>query len=91
LESLLKIFNSIPLINMSVSVPIPYSFVFFFNHYCSVVKLEVRNGDSSSYSLIVKNCFHYSGFFVFPDEFENYSFVVFEELCWILMRIALNL
>jgi hypothetical protein len=24
--------------------------------------------------LIVENCFHYPGFFVIPDEFENYSF-----------------
>jgi hypothetical protein len=32
-------FNSIPLINVSVSVPIPCSFY----HYCSVVKLEVRD------------------------------------------------
>ena len=53
-----------------------------FNHYCSVVKLEVRDHDSPSCSLIVKNCFCYSGFFAFPDEFENCSFHVFEELCW---------
>ena len=53
-------------------------------------KLEVRDGDSTSCSFIVKNCFHYSGFcflffvfcFAFPDEFENCSFHVFEELCW---------
>jgi hypothetical protein len=43
------VFNSIPLINMSVSVPIPRSLVYFyflFFHYCSVVKLEVTDGDS---------------------------------------------
>jgi hypothetical protein len=53
-----------------------------FYHYCSVVKLEVTVGDSPSISFIAKNCFHYSGFFAFPDEFENCSFRVFEELCW---------
>jgi hypothetical protein len=53
-----------------------------FYHYCSVVKLEVRDGDSPSFSFIVENSFHYSGFFAFPDEFENCSFDVFEELCW---------
>jgi hypothetical protein len=41
--------NSIPLINMSVSVPIPCSFY----HYCSVVKLEVRDGESPCCSFIV--------------------------------------
>jgi hypothetical protein len=48
------VFNSIPLINMSVSIPISYSFY----HYCSVVKLETSDDDSSSCSFIVKNCFH---------------------------------
>jgi hypothetical protein len=74
----LCLFNSILLINMSVSPPIPCSFY----HYCSVVKLEVRVGDPSSHSFIIKNCFLYSGFFAFPGEFENCSFHVFEKLCW---------
>ena len=52
-----------------------------FLSYCSVVKLEVRDDDSPSSSFIVKICFHYSGFFAFPDVFENCSFHVFEELC----------
>jgi hypothetical protein len=72
------VFISIPLINVFVSVPIPNSFC----HYCSVVKLEVRVGDSLSCSFIVKNCFHYSVIFAFPAEFENCSFHIFEELCW---------
>jgi len=55
------VFSSIPLINMSVSVSIPCSFY----HYCSVILLDVRDGDSSSHSFIVKNCFCYSGFFFF--------------------------
>jgi hypothetical protein len=52
------VFNSIPLINLSVSVPIPCNFC----HYCSIVKLEVRDGDSLRHSFIVKYCFCYSRF-----------------------------
>jgi hypothetical protein len=76
---------------VSVFVPIPCS----SHHYCSVVKLEVRDGDSLICSFIVKNLFCYSSlffsflfflsfflFFFFPDVFENCSFHVFEELCW---------
>ena len=48
-------------INQSVSVPIPCSFY----PYCSVVYLEVRDGDSSRGSFIAKNWFPYPGFFVF--------------------------
>ena len=50
-------------------------------HYCSVVELEVRGGDSLSLSFIVKNCFCYSVFFFFFF-FENCFSHVFEELCW---------
>jgi hypothetical protein len=42
---------------------------FFFNHYCSLVQLEVRDGNSLSHSFIIENSFHYSGFFVIPNEF----------------------
>jgi hypothetical protein len=70
------VFKSIPLINVSVSVPIPCNFY----QYGSVV--NVGCGDSTSRTFIVKNCFHYVGFFAFPGEFENCSFHVFEELCW---------
>jgi hypothetical protein len=53
-----------------------------FNHYCSVVKLEVRDGDSSRSSFIVWNCFSYPEPSGFPYEAENCSFHVCEELCW---------
>jgi hypothetical protein len=56
------VFSSIPLINVSVSLPIPCSYY----HYCSEVKLEVRDGDFPSCSS--------------PYELENCSFHVFEEL-----------
>jgi hypothetical protein len=72
------VFNSIPLINVFVSVPISCSFY----HSCSVVQLEVRDGDSPRRSFIVENWFPYPGFFVTPDEFENCSFYFCDELSW---------
>lgn len=78
------VFNSIPLICMPVSVPIPYSHY----HYCSVTQLEVRDGDSLRSSFIVEDSFCYPVFvfsflfflFVIPNEFANCSFQLYEEL-----------
>jgi hypothetical protein len=55
------VFNSIPLFNMSVAVPIACSFY----HYCSVVNLKVRDADPPSCSFIDKNYFSYSVFSLF--------------------------
>jgi hypothetical protein len=55
---------------------------FFLNHCCFVVQLEARDGDSPRSSLIVENSFHYPGCFVIPDEFENCSFYLCEQLSW---------
>jgi hypothetical protein len=57
-------------------------FVFFLNHNCSVVQLEVRHGDSTRGSFIVDNSFLYRRFFVIPDEFANCPFYLCEELSW---------
>ena len=57
------IFNFIPLIYLSVAVPVPCSFY----HNCSAVQLVVRDGDSTRGSLIVENSFCYPRFFVIPD------------------------
>jgi hypothetical protein len=38
--------------------------------------------ESPRSSLIIENGFYYSGFFVTPDEFENCSFFLCEELTW---------
>ena len=54
------VFNSIPLIYLLISVPIPCS---IFYHYCSVIQLEVRDGDSTRSSFIVENNFCYPVFF----------------------------
>jgi hypothetical protein len=72
------VFDSIPLINLSVSVPIPCGLY----HYCFVVQLQVKRVDSPISSFIVENCLGYPDFFVFPYEVENFSFQVCEELCW---------
>jgi hypothetical protein len=64
------VFNSIPLISLRVSVPIPYRFY----HYCSVIQLEVRDVDSPRSSFLVENSFSYPGVFVIPNEFANFSF-----------------
>ena len=79
------IFDLILLIKVSASVPIVCSFY----HYCSVVQLEVRDGDSSQSSFIVQDCFAYPDFlfvcwfvcsFVFPYEVENCSFKVYKKI-----------
>jgi hypothetical protein len=64
------VFNSISLIYLSATVPIPCSFL----SNCSVVQLEVRHGDSPRGSFIVENSFCYPRFFVIPDEFANWPF-----------------
>ena len=58
------VFNSIPLIYLSVIVPVPYNFY----HNGSVVQLEVRHGDSTRGSFIVENSFCYPSFFVIADQ-----------------------
>jgi hypothetical protein len=53
----------------------PYNFY----HYCSVVQLEVRHGDSPRSSFIVENSFHYPGFFVIPNELQILTLELYEE------------
>ena len=72
------VFNSIPLIYLSVAVPVPCNFY----HNFSVVQLEVRHGDSIRGSFIVENSFCYPRFLIFPDAFANCSFYHSEELSW---------
>jgi hypothetical protein len=57
------VFNSIPLIYLHVTVPIPCSFC----HKFSVVHLENKDGDSPRISFVVENSCHYLGvlFFVY--------------------------
>src|SRR5574340_16670 len=57
-------FYCVPLIYISVFVPVPYC----LDDCGFVVEPEVRQVDSSSSSLLSKDCFGYSRFFVFPYE-----------------------
>jgi hypothetical protein len=83
------IFNSIPLIYLSVSV----SILCFVYHYCSVVQAEIRDGDSPRISFIVEKSFSSSSFvfvcllsllllLLLQGEFESCSFYLCEELTW---------
>jgi len=70
------VFNFVPLIYLPVFVPIPYSFY----DYCSVILLEVKDGDSPRISFIVEYRFCYPRFFVILNEFANCSFYLYKEL-----------
>jgi hypothetical protein len=65
-----RVFNSIPLIYLSVAVPVPCSFC----HNGSIIQLEVRHGDSLRGSLTVENNSCYPRFYVITDEFANCPF-----------------
>ena len=74
----IQVFDLVPLIHLSVLMPIPGCF-----QYCSsVVEFEVRDCDTSRSSFIVQDCFGYPGYFAFPYEVECCSFEVYEEFCW---------
>jgi hypothetical protein len=56
------VFNSIPLMYLPVTVPIPCN----HDHYSSVVQLEVRDGDSPpDIPLLLRRVFTILGFFLF--------------------------
>jgi hypothetical protein len=84
--------------HQTVSISIPCSFYY----YCSVVQLEIRDGDISRSSFIVQDYFSYSPFFVlfFPyEKIEICSFnllkivlsMLVKNCVRILMKISLNL
>jgi hypothetical protein len=81
------VFNSIPLINMSVSVLIPCSFY----HYCSIVKLEVRDSDFPRWFFTVKIFFSTLGFLPFQMNLRIALYMSLKNSVGILMGIALNL
>jgi len=81
------IFDFIPLIDLSVYVPI----LCYLSHYCSIVQLEVKDGDSPRRSFIVKNCFGYSGFLFFHVKLRIALSTSLKNCVRMLMRVALNL
>jgi hypothetical protein len=81
------VLNSIPLINISVSVPVPCSVY----HYCSVAQLEVRDGDYSQSSFIAQDCIGYPGlFFFFHMKFRISHSRSIKIIVGIFISIALN-
>jgi hypothetical protein len=78
-----SVFNSILLINQPVFIPVPCGFY----DYCSEEQLVVRDSDSSRGSFIVKDCFGYPGFFVFPYEVENCSFKIWKKYIGITLNL----
>ena len=83
----IRLFYSVPLVLLSVLMPIPGC----FQYRSSVVEFEVRGCDVSRSSFIVQDCFGYPGFFASPYEVEDHSFKVCEKFVEILKGIALNL
>ena len=81
------VFNSIPLMYLSVIVPVPFSFY----HYCSVVKLEVGDGDSTRGSFIVENSFALWGFLLFQMNLQIALSNSVKNSAETLIGIALNL
>ena len=63
------VFNSSPLISMSVLVAVPY----YFYYYSSVIEVEIWGGDTSSNSFIIQDCFSYPGL-VFSHDVEDFYF-----------------
>jgi hypothetical protein len=81
------VFNSIPLIYLSVSVPISYSFY----HYCSVIQHDVRDGDFPRSFFIVENSFQYPRFLLFQMNLHIILSKSINNYIEILMEIALIL
>ena len=65
-------FNFVPLIYISVFVPVPYC----LDDCGFVVEPEVRQVDCSSSILLSQDCFGYLRFFVFPYKLWNYLFII---------------
>ena len=81
------VFSYIPLIYLCVSVPIPCSLY----HYCSVVQLEVRDGDSPEVLLLLRIDFNVLGFLLFQMNLKIALSNSIKNRVEILMGIALNL
>ena len=73
------VFNSVPLVLLSVFMPIPG----YFQYCSSVVEFEVRDCDVLEVPLLYRIVLALLGFlFAFQYEVEYCSFEVCEEFCW---------
>ena len=71
-------FYPVPLIYISVFVPVPYCL-----DYCSfVLQSKVREPDSSSSIFLSQDCLGYLGSFVFPYKLCNFLFQFCEKCRW---------
>ena len=82
-----RIFYSIPLIILSLSIPIPCSFCY----YCSVVQLEVKDNEIQKEVLLLYKIVLTNLCFCFSIWSWQYFFNICKELCWNFDVIALNL
>ena len=79
--------GSVPLIHVSVFVPVPYSF-----DYCSfVVQVGIREHDTSSSLFLSQDCFDYLRSLKFHTNFIIICFSSVKNTLDILILIALNL
>ena len=85
----IRVFNSIPLVNVSVFIPIPSCF-----HYCSsVVELDITDGDASRSSLLYRIVLAILaiGFLLFHMKLIIVLSMSVKNCAGILMGITLNL
>ena len=68
-----------------------YKYHVVSSHYCSAVNLEVRDGDSPSCSIIVKNFFAILSFLHFSVNLRIALYMSLKNCVGILIGIALNL
>jgi hypothetical protein len=80
--SYLWVFNSIPLVSLTVFMSIPWGFYY----YCSVAQLDIRDGENFRSSFVVQDCClsYPEGFF--SCDIENLALKVCEEFCWNFVR-----
>ena len=71
---------SVPLIYVSVFMPMSY----YFDYYSFVISLEVRECDASSFILLSQNCFGYLGVFWFSMNFRTVCSCSVAKSCLIL-------
>ena len=71
-------FYFVPLIYISVFVPVPYC----LDDCGFVVEPEVRQVDSSSSILLSQDCFGYSRFYLLPYKLSNYLFQFCKKYHW---------
>ena len=81
------VFYHVPLIHVSVFVPVSY----YFDDCRFVVWSEVRNPDSSSSVFLFQCCFGYLGSFLFAYKFLNICSCCVKNVFGNLIRIKMNL